>query len=96
MRDLLNSASIQQSLSPSEYNHITKEAEKQEEGEFTFDSPQSLLSKLSLTDYVHHHDNDLLTCLKSIVFSGWNPPSGNRKLQGFFLLCISLIFLKET
>lgn len=84
MRDLINSASIQQSLSPSEYYHISKEAEKQEEGEFSFDAPQTLLSKLSLSDYVHHHDNDSYTCLKSIIFSGWNPPSGNRKLQGFF------------
>lgn len=82
MRDLINSASIQQSLSPSEYNHISKEAEKQEEGEFSFDAPQTLLSKLSLSDYVHHNENDSLNCLKSIVFSGWNPPSGNRKLQG--------------
>lgn len=28
-------------------------------------------------------------CLKSITFSGWNPPPGNRKLCGMFIVSIS-------
>jgi len=69
-------------------NQTTSKSQDSDNDDFSFDEPRTLLQKLSLKEYLYTSNkegttqNNSIQCIKSITYSGWNAPPGNRKLLG--------------
>lgn len=83
LREIISSP--ESSVSPSLYSKITKWAEEKKEDTLPDQGSIDRSEYSSLPSIYPAQKSPRFPCLTSLVFSGWNPPPGTRKLMGDLL-----------